>query len=292
VFELLRARRAEVDRLRRAQIERARQEAELAQRQYLLVRPENRLVADSLEQQWNEKLRELARQEEYARAGQTEGLQLSEADREQIQALAADLPRIWNDSRTSARDRKRMLRLLVEDVTLKRDPQKISIAIRWKGGATTTLERPLPLSAGELFQTPPEIVEQVRVLATEKTDREIVQALNARGLRSGRGNQFTRRSVKFIRKAYGIESLLDHLRKQGWHTLREAASQLGVHYQTVKNFAIQGVLEARRVNDKDEILIAPLTGALPKAWPGKRFKDRRRYPQCTSKRQNGVQYAD
>ncbi|MFQ5796811.1 MAG: recombinase family protein [Candidatus Bipolaricaulia bacterium] len=293
VFEELRARQAEVDRLRRAQIERARQEAELAQRQYLLVRPENRLVADALEQQWNEKLAELAQlEEEYSRtvAGGTDAL--SEADREQILALTSDLPRVWKDPRTSARDRKRMLRLLVEDITLQRDPKKIQLAIRWKGGAITTLERPVPLPAGELFRTPPEIVEQIRALATEQTDREIACTLNDRWLRSGRGNRFTRGSVRAIRKAYGIESLQEGLRKQGWQTLREAAAQLGVHYQTVKNFAIQGVLEARRVNDKDEILLAPFTGALPKAWPGKRFKDRRRYPQCTSKRQNGVQYAD
>ena len=293
VFEELRAGHAEVDRLRRTQIERARQEAEGAQRQYLLVRLENRLVVDALEQQWNEKLAELAQlEEEYSRtvAGGTNAL--SEADREQILALTSDLPRVWNDPRTSARDRKRMLRLLVEDITLQRDPQTIQLAIRWKGGATTTLERPVPLPAGERFRTPPEIVEQIRALAAEQTEREIARTLNGRCLRSGRGNRFTRGSVRAIRKAYGIESLQERLRQQGWQTLREAAAQLGVHYQTVKNFAIQGVLEARRVNDRDEILLAPFTGALPKAWPGKRFKDRRRYPQCTSKRQNGVQYAD
>jgi hypothetical protein len=65
---------------------------------------------------------------------------------------------------------------------------------------------------------------------------------------------------------------------------------LGVHYQTAKNFAIKGVLEARRVNDKDEILFAPLTGPLPKAQPGKRFKDRRRFAECASNRHNEVQY--
>jgi hypothetical protein len=293
VFEELRLRQAEVDRLRRTQMERARQEAELAQRHYLLVRPENRLVADALEQQWNEKLGELARlEEEYTKSREKEGRQLSETDREQILALTQDLPRVWNDSRTSARDRKRMLRLLIEDVTLQRDSKKIHIAIRWKGAATTTLERPLPLSAGELFRTPPEIVEQIRALATEKTDQEIVRYLNERYLRTGRGNRFTTGSVRSIRSAYKIDSLQNHLMKLGWMKPKAVAERLGVHYQTAKRFAIEGELEARRVNDKDEILFAPFKGTVPKAWPGKRFKDRRRYPQCTSKRQNGVQYAD
>lgn len=293
VFEQLRQRRNEVDRLRKAQIERAREEAEGAGRQYLLVRPENRLVADALEGQWNQKLAELSRlEEEYARTEEKKNGPLSEADREKIIGLARDLPRVWNDPRTSARDRKRMLRLVLEDVTLRRDAQKIQAAIRWKGGAKTLLECPAPTLIADRVRTPPEIVEQVRALATERTDREIAQILNARGLRSGRGNRFNPRIVKVIRYSYGIESLQDHLLKQGWLSLREVAAQLDVHYQTVKNFAIEGVLEARRVNDKDEMLIAPLTGVPPKAWPGKRFKDRRRFPKCSSKRQNGVQYAD
>ncbi len=135
VFEELRARQAEVDRLRRAQVERAREEAELAQRQYLLARPENRLVVDNLERQWNEKLVILAQaEEEYARLSRSRPSALTDADRDRIHARASDLPRVWNDPRTPARDRKRMLRLLIENVTLVKR-QNIQIHIRWKGGA-------------------------------------------------------------------------------------------------------------------------------------------------------------
>ena len=120
VFEELRARKAEVDRLRRAQVERAREEAELAQRQFMLVRPEHRLVADTLERQWNEKLARLAEaEEEYRRATTTDGRRaLTADDRARIHGLVADLPRVWHDPRTPMRERKRMLRLLIEDVTL------------------------------------------------------------------------------------------------------------------------------------------------------------------------------
>ena len=292
VFKELRERKAELDRQRRRQVERARQEAELAQHHYLLVRPENRLVADALEQQWNEKLSQLARvEEEYTQACKADELEVSTQAREQILALASDLPRVWKDRRTPARDRKRMLRLLVEDVTLIRDRKMIHIAIRWKGGATTELDRPVPPVASERFRTPADIVEQIRALATEQTAKEIARTLNRRCLRSGRGNKFTCMSVKAIRRAYQIDSLYDHLRKQGWLTTKETAAQLEVHYQTAKNYAIAGVLEARRVNDKDEILFAPITGPLPKVQQGKPLRDRRRYPPCASKRKNEVQYA-
>lgn len=292
VFEQLRARKAELDALRRKQLVRARQEAELAQQQYMLVRPDNRLVADSLERQWNQKLAQLASlEDEYTQLCKAQKSNSCAADREQILALASDLPRVWNDPRTSARDRKRMLRLLIEDVTLARDHKAIRIAIRWKGGATTTLQRPVPLSAGDLFRTAAEIVEQVRALATEQTDRRIAQTLDGRSLRSGRGNRFTPRRVKALRRTYAIDSLYEHLRKQGWLTPGDVATQLGIHYATAKRFAIEGVLEARRVDDKDAILFAPLTGPLPKAHPGKRMKDRRRFPRCTSQRTNKVQYA-
>ncbi len=290
VFEELRARQAEVDRLRRAQVERAREEAELAQRQYLLVRPENRLVVDNLERQWNEKLLILAQaEEEYARLRGSQPSALTDADRDRIHALASDLPRVWNDARTPARDRKRMLRLLIEDVTLVKR-QNIQIHIRWKGGATTSLEQPLPLSAPDLVRTPADTVELVRVLATEQTDAQIARTLNGRWLRTGRKNLFTRLIVRHIRNAYGIRSYVQHLRSQGWLTAPEMATQMGVHFTTAKRFAAEGVLRGVRADDRGFMLFEPVNGPLPHAHPGKRFRDRRRYPKLASNLSNEVQY--
>ena len=136
VFEELRSRAAELDRAKRAQIARLREDAELAQRQFLLVRPENRLVADNLERHWNEALQRLAAAEEaYAGADKTRTPPVTPEMKERVAALVADLPRVWHDPRTPARDRKRMLRLLIEDVTLLRG-DVIRIPIRWRGGAT------------------------------------------------------------------------------------------------------------------------------------------------------------
>ncbi len=290
VFNELRARKAEVDRLRRAQMERAREEAELAQRQFMLVRPEHRLVADSLERTWNEKLAELAQAEEdYRRATQEDKPEPSVEERERIYALVTDLPRMWHDPHTSMRERKRMLRLLIEDVTLLRS-HVLQIQIRWKGGATTSLERPLPLSAPDLKRTPAAIVETIRGLAAHKTDRQIAETLNARSLRSGTGQPFTRLRVRTVREAYGIPSLAQHLRDAGWLTPAEIAPILRVHYTTAKRFAREGVLRALRADDKGSLLFEPPRDALPRAHPGKRFRDRRQCPQCASHVSQELQY--
>jgi len=290
VFEELRARQSEIDRLRRAQVERAREEAELAQRQYLMARPENRLVVDNLERQWNEKLLILARtEEEYTRMSKSQPSAVSGEDRDRIHALASDLPRVWNDTRTSARDRKRMLRLLIEDVTLVKK-QTIQIHIRWKGGAATSIEQPLPVRLPDQVRTPAAIVEQIRVLAAERTDAAIAAALNARSLRTGRNHAFTRLIVRHVRLTYGIPSYAEQLRSQGWITATQIAAQMDVHVVTAKRFAAEGVLRAVRADDRGEILFEPPAGPLPKAQPGKRFRDRRRYPQLSSKTSNEVQY--
>jgi hypothetical protein len=131
----LQSRLAKADRMRHAQVERAQYECELAQRRYMRVDPDNRLVADSLEAQWNEKLRALAEaHEEYARRQEQDARVLCDDQRNALLALASYFPRLWNDSGTADRDRKRMVRLLLEDVTLNRDGQ-ISLQIRFKGGA-------------------------------------------------------------------------------------------------------------------------------------------------------------
>jgi hypothetical protein len=212
VFDELRARKAEVDRLRRAQVERAREDAELAQRQFMLVRPEHRLVADTLERQWNDKLARLAEAEDdYRRAITVDEAALTTEARARIHALASDLPRVWRDPRTPMRERKRMLRLLIEDVTLLRD-RTIQLQIRWKGGATTTLDRPVPLASPDRRRTPPTIVEMIRALATEQTDPHIAATLNGRSLRSGTGQPFTPSRVRQLRHGYGIPTLAEAVR--------------------------------------------------------------------------------
>ena len=282
VFDELRARAAEIDRAKRAQIARLREDAELAQRQFLLVNPEHRLVADNLERHWNEALQRLAAAEEaYAGAGKTQPPPVTPEMKERVAALVSDLPRVWHDPRTPARDRKRMLRLLVEDVTLLRD-DVIRLSIRWRGGATRQIECPLPLGAPDLRRTPPAVVEQVRALATEQTDAQVAETLNRRWLRTGTGLPFSRLRVRALREAYDIDSYAEHLTKAGWLTVPQMAGQLDVHPATAKRFAQEGVLRAVRADDRGTILFEQPTGPLPVAHPGRRLRDRRHHPKLAS----------
>src|ERR1022692_2733538 len=157
----LESRAGEADRLRSRQVERGRYEADLARRRFMKVDPDNRLVADELEAEWNRKLRALTEaQEEYERRRQADKAVLDEAQRARILALSTDLPRLWREPTTPDRERKRMVRLLVEDVTLiKRSP--VTVHVRFRGGATTTLTLPPALSAGELRQIRPDVVAEI-----------------------------------------------------------------------------------------------------------------------------------
>jgi hypothetical protein len=154
VQQEIKARIEEVDRLRRKQVERARYEADLAQRRYLHVDPANRLVADSLEAEWNSKLRALNEaQEECDRLRRADHLAMDETQLERIAALATDFPRVWQNPETPDRDKKRMVRLLLEDVTLVKGDQ-LAVQVRFKGGATKSFTLPLPLGASLLRKTP------------------------------------------------------------------------------------------------------------------------------------------
>ena len=155
VHDELLARADKADGLRRQQVDRARYEAELAQRRYLSVDPDYRLVAQSLEADWDHKLRALREaQDDYERRREADGRALDASQREQILALAGDFPRLWRDPAVPQRERKRMVRLLVEDVTLLRT-DKVVAHVRFRGGATHSLVLPLPLTAAELRKVEP-----------------------------------------------------------------------------------------------------------------------------------------
>src|SRR5262249_12588354 len=129
-------------------LERAAYEAERAERQYQAVEPENRLVARSLERQWEEALRtQRALEEEYDRFLKEQPPQLSEDQRARILALSSDLPALWNAPETTVADRKEIIRLVVERVVVhvRAESERAEVLISWRCGATT---RPPPTSPG------------------------------------------------------------------------------------------------------------------------------------------------
>ena len=254
VQEELDVRAAEADQLRRRQVERARYEAELAQRRYLQVDPDNRLVAGSLEADWNQKLRALAlAQEEYERRREVDDGLLNNQQREQILALATDFPRLWSDPDVPERERKRMVRLLLEDVTLVRRDEIVA-HVRFRGGATHSLHVPLPLSAAELRKVDPAVVGEVDRLLDDHTDAEIVAILNARGLRPGVAERFSLKILYTLRRAYGLDGRYMRLRGRGLLTLEEISELLGADPSTVKKWARAGRIPSRVYNDKGQRL--------------------------------------
>jgi len=249
VQQELDGRAAEADRLRRQQVERARYEAELAQRRYLRVDPDNRLVADSLEADWNAKLRGLtAAQEEYARRCGADGVLLDEEKRQQILSLATDFPRLWRDSSTSHRERKRIVRLVLEDVTILKE-DRITAHVRFRGGASRTLSLPIPLKAWQLTQADREVVEEVDRLLDEHTDAQIAAILNERGRRPKKAAAFDGPIVRALRHSYNLTDRFTRLRAVGLLTIVEVAAEFGVCQATVREWHRDGRLRAHAFND-------------------------------------------
>jgi len=287
VQDELNSRAEEVDRLRHQQVERARYEAELAQRRYLRVDPDNRLVADSLEADWNQKLRALAAsQVEYERQREADRLLLDDEQRARVLALATDFPRLWQDPLTPDRERKRMVRLLLEDITLLRHDH-ITAHIRFKGGATRTLTLPLPLPAPQLRQTRPEVVQEIDRLLDQHTDGEVAAILNQRGFQPGVASAFDSRIVAKLRRHYGLPDRFARLRQAGLLTLSEVTSLLDLHHQTAKAWEREGRLRAHVFNDKGERLFEHPGDRPPGKYHWQRLQ--RRAPSFPSKRAEGVQ---
>jgi DNA invertase Pin-like site-specific DNA recombinase len=272
----LEARADEADRLRRSHVERARQRAELARRRYLAVDPDNRLVADTLEADWNDALRTLqTAQDEYERASAAAKNALGDEQTARIRALAADFPALWSDPATPQRERKRIARLLLEDVTLNKTDQ-IHLHARLRGGQTRSLSVPIPPSAWKARETDPDTLALLDRLLDQHTDAEAAAALNAAGHRSGEGKPFTNRIVLHLRRDHELPSHHERLRANGLLTLAETATQLGVHTTTIKAWHRAGLLTSAKANDKNERLYHPPTPGDPRLVKqlGRRLSER------------------
>ena len=206
------ARYEEADQLRCRAIERAQVDADLAERRFMMVDPANRLVADTLESDWNEKLRALAKvRDERERARRDDRIAIDDAIRDRLFTMTTDFKRLWSAPSTPNRERKRMLAYLIEDVTLVKLAAEgtTRIHVRFRGGQTTTLTTVNPKASWEKVKTPSEIVNLVDHLLDDHLYEEIADILNARGLRPGGaawpgrgGARFTAIRVQYIVHTY------------------------------------------------------------------------------------------
>jgi len=274
VQQELQARLHEVERLRQEQVERARYEADLAQRRYLRVDPDNRLVAGTLEADWNRKLRALEEaQQAYEQQRQKDSMTIDEELRCRLHTLATDFPRLWRDPNTPDRERKRLAHLLLEDVTLIKREQLL-IHIRFPGGATRTLELPRPR---RVTVTPRSVITEVDRLLDDHSPEAIANILNARGSVSGYGKPFTGRMVNRVRVKYGLKSRFERLRAKGMLTREEMAQRLGINPTQVTAWRAAGLLRGHLCTEKDEYLYEDPGPDPPRKAKGVRLSKRRRF---------------
>jgi DNA invertase Pin-like site-specific DNA recombinase len=266
----LESRVEEADALRRKYIDRAQYEVDLARRRYMRVDPDNRLVADSLEAEWNMRLRALSEaQEQYTRQCEDDRVHIDGEMRARVLALASDVPALWRDPATPDRERKRMLRLLVEDVTLLKG-NEITAHIRFRGGGARTLTLPKPLPAWKLRQIDADVVAEIDQLIDAHTDAEIGALLRDRGVRTYEGTVPDRLMIRRIRLDYGLKSRFDRLREAGMLTRHEMADTLGVAVSTIKAWRTSGWLRAIAYDDKGNYLFERPGKDAPKKYAWKR----------------------
>jgi DNA invertase Pin-like site-specific DNA recombinase len=253
----LTARAAQADHIRAAHVQRAQHAADAARRRYLAVDPANRLVADTLEADWNDKLRELAdAHDDYDKARRaTTGL--GDTQRDRIRALAADFPALWNNPATPMRERKRLIRLLITDVTLIKTGDGITVHVRWRGGQDHSMTLPLPLNAWQERKTPQAAIDLIDQLLDEHTYRQVTEILAQRGITSGEGNTFTAGRLRAHCDRYQLRSHYQRLRETGLLTLDEIAGELGAHPSSIKRWYRLGLITGRLADDRGTCLYHP-----------------------------------
>ncbi len=204
-MEKLKARHVEIERQWEKSLEAAQYEADKAARRYYQVEPENRLVARSLEKEWNDKLEEVSRIEsEYDEIRNSPPFTITREQWNQIEELAEDIPKLWKLKTTSNSQRKKSLRILIEDISLcnQDDPWRVSVKIQWKTGVVSQHQaervRPHP------HTTSSDVIDRIEALYLSHTDQEIADILNKEGYCSGYGNLFTVNSVSHIRHRRGF----------------------------------------------------------------------------------------
>ncbi len=249
--------RAGLDRHWRQRVERARYAADRARRQYQLADPENRLVTRQLEAGWEAALAGAGRLEaEHQRFAEQVPAVLSAAEREAIRSLAADLPRVWNAPTTTRADRKELLRILIDDVTVAVEggSEIVNVDITWAGGNRTSGKAVRPVGRLDQLSYYPALLARVAALAGQgRNSRQIAETLNAEGYRPPKRTAvFTDQQVRNIIDKHGIRenakgrpAVLTDLGPGEW-SVPGLSAELGMPTASIYNWIYRGWITARR----------------------------------------------
>lgn len=251
-FEQMRSNHDAALKQRQLEIERLRYEAERAERRYRAVEPENRLVARGLETEWENRLRDVAAAEaELLRRRQQQPCTLTAAQVARIQTLGADLALLWQAPTTTDRDRKELLRTMLEEVTLdlRREEETAHLTLRWRGGAITTLDVPVPRFRPVGPRTDEDTIDLLRRLAAMYPDEVIAGILNRQGRTTAMGERFTANTVGNLRRYRGIPHYEPPAEPPDGElvSIRQAARILGLNTSTVHRWLNDGFIAGEQV---------------------------------------------
>jgi len=241
-----------IDKQWHMKIERAEYEGQLAQRRYEEVDPANRLVANTLERRWNDALIKIEEiKNEFLEYQQKKAFTATGEQKKRILALAKDLPHLWNLPTTKEKDRKRILRLLIKDITVEKlsELRQAILHVRWQGGACEDIRVELPKKIYDKWRYPNHIIEKVRTLALTLTDIQIAERLNKDGLLSAKGKSFTKSMVNWIRYKYSIPSLQTNGKRSEAFTVKEISERFGISKGVVYYWISKGLLNAHKIGN-------------------------------------------
>ena len=245
--EIVSQRHEQIDAQWKMRLQRAEYETALAQRRYEQVDPNNRLVAATLEQRWNDALIELQDVKDQIDRLQQQSRRLTAQQRDEVLQLARNLPALWHNTATAWKEKKRILQLLISDITVRKpEPRVALLQVRWQGGICEELRVELPRAVADRWRHDDALIERVRELARTLDDAAIAARFNDEGLRTNKENCFTIKSIKWIRHKHNIPRADD--RKAGELTVKEAAERLGVRPGVIYYWIDTGLIPGHRHN--------------------------------------------
>jgi excisionase family DNA binding protein len=230
------------------QRERAQYEAERAFRQFDAVEPENRLVARTLEKQWNDSLRRVEEvKERIWQHKNTSHLRLSKSEEGELQRFAHNLPAIWNAPTTTDKDRKRLLQLAIKEVQLKKEDRQVFVKILWIGGAVSERIVHLPKTRSSRY-TSPDMIELIGQLAQKFTDEQIARILIRQGQKTATGLTFNAAKIRSLRFNYSIPCYRKPKGQQPkTYTAEQAAQSLQVSVPTIYSWLKAGFIKGEQI---------------------------------------------
>jgi len=236
----------------RLEVERARYEAERAERRYRSVEPENRLVARGLEAEWEKRLRDLTAAElELRRREQQQPNSLGPEQLKRIQRLGSDIGRVWSAASTTDRDRKELLRTLLEEVilNLNRAEGHAHLTLRWRGGAITVLDVPVPRFKPMGPRTDEDTISLLHRLAALYPDEVIAGILNRQERKTATGERFTANQVGGLRRYRNIPRFQPPAAPPGGEvvSIRKAAQILGMNTSSIHRWLADGFIAGEQI---------------------------------------------